>query len=162
MRETENLNLQQFEGMDKFDYNVINENWKKIDRGVVLTTRNINGKELSEDVSLLPIDLGMLTKLWAGSWNSGSITIPDWKKYNIFTIVMEGAASPVLVIRYGSKLRGIGGNITDGGVWTMSADFTINDDSWEYGCVGFVSHTPNGNHSALTSKAAVIGIWGLC
>lgn len=163
MRETENLNLQQFEGMDKFDYNVINENWKKIDLGVVPMARKINGKGLSEDISLLPIDLGMLDKIWEGSWSTGKITIPNWRKYNIFTIVMEGAASPVLLIRYGNTLRGIGGNITEGGIWTMSASLTINsDDSWQYGYVGFMGHTKESNHGTLTNNAAILGIWGLC
>lgn len=31
MKKTENLHLQKFEGTDKFDYKVINENWEKID-----------------------------------------------------------------------------------------------------------------------------------
>lgn len=35
MKQTENIKLMQFEGADKLDYKVINENWKKIDDAFV-------------------------------------------------------------------------------------------------------------------------------
>ena len=108
-------------------------------------------------------NLGIYKKLWAGSWSSGSITIPNWRDYSLFIITLEGTTSPVLLVRYYSYLRGIGGHITDGGMWTMSASFAINDDdSWQYAFAGFMGHTKESVHGTLTNNAAVTGIWGVC
>ena len=112
--------------------------------------------------TMTPSSLGMVKKLWSGSWSSGSLEVPGWKDYSLFTIVMDGAASPVLVIRWSSNLRGIGGNITSGGIWTMAASFKINsDDTWQYENVGYMGHTSSGNHNAAVTNAAVLGIWGV-
>lgn len=101
-------------------------------------------------------------KIWSGSWSSGSIEVPDWKKYNLFTLTLDGVNCPLLLIRYGSKIRGIGGDITATGLWTASISFTINDDdTWTYNFAGYIRHISGSNHSEATNNCTVTGIWGV-
>ena len=125
-------------------------------------TRTINGKPLSEDINFLPYELGAVKKLWSGSWSNGNITVPDWKKYSLYSLTLDGVNCPVLLIRYGSRIRGIGGDITATGLWTASISFAINDDdTWAYNFAGYIRHISASNHSEATNGCVVTGIWGI-
>lgn len=108
------------------------------------------------------INLGLVKKLWSGSWPSGTIEVPNWKDYSLYTLILEGVNCPLVLIRYGSRIRGIGGDITATGIWTASTSFTINDDdTWTYNFAGYVRHISAATHSEAMNNCTVTGIWGI-
>lgn len=64
------------------------------------------------------VDYGVLHRgntnktLWTGSWSTGTITVPDFDKYELFQIQMEGQGTKILAIKHGVNFRGIGGMST--------------------------------------------------
>lgn len=53
---------------------------------------------------------GMVWKeLWSGSWSSGSITVNNLSKYNLFMFRHSGTATLIPCMKSGTAIRGIGG-----------------------------------------------------
>lgn len=99
--------------------------------------------------------------LWSGSWSSGSITVPDFDKYRLFQIGLEGAGAPIITAKHGTYLRGIGGFTTEAPTiitYHLGITFSGNTLTW-VACNGF-SHVPSGSHGSISSNG-ISGITGI-
>ena len=98
--------------------------------------------------------------LWSGNWSSGSITVPDLNKYNLFKINMNGIASSIWAYRTAAYFRGLSGMGGQGVAYTYQLGASVSGNTLALeACHGF-KHNPSSNHGAATSYSIseIIGI----
>lgn len=118
--------------------------------------------ELKKDNYLVPVYGQHVGKtLWSGSWTSGSITIPNLKKYNLFALFDSSKGTVILVPRTTSWFRGLGGYISDSeNLWWYAINAEITN--LENGTVklikqgGFMNKGTGGMQSWTTTS--IVGI----
>nr|DAP83153.1 MAG TPA: protein of unknown function DUF859 [Caudoviricetes sp.] len=118
--------------------------------------------ELKKDGNLVPVYGEHIGKtLWSGSWKSGSITIPNLKKYRLFALFDSEKGTVILVPRTTSWFRGLGGYISDSeNLWWYAINAEITN--LENGTVklikqgGFMNKGTGGMQSWTTTS--IVGI----
>ena len=96
-------------------------------------------------------------QLWTGTFDQGSITIPDFEKYTLFRITMSGKATNIIASRHTSYLRGFGGFSDGKGVSGFFFNASVSGNVITLvACVEF-DFTNSG-----IKPFTVSGIYGLC
>lgn len=81
--------------------------------------------------------------LWSGEWSSGTAEVPGTENYMLYKVALSGMGTPILAVRQGTHIRGIGGYTTadpvvityqftatyDGDIWTLVACNSLNHDT---------------------------------
>jgi hypothetical protein len=93
--------------------------------------------------------------LWSGSWSSGTISVPNFDKYNIFLVGMEGQGTEILAIKRatGTYLRGVGGYTSDAPVpmsYFFAATYSGTNLAWV--ACNSITHLDGGAHGAITAR----------
>ena len=98
--------------------------------------------------------------LWSGSWNSGSINVPDSSKYRIFILDPIASATAIVACKIGSNVRGIGGWPNGNGHAIYGFSATIAGDTWTMDKCQAMVHLANNNHGSLNNNGieAIYGI----
>ena len=110
-------------------------------------------------------NLGVWDTLWSGTWNSGSITVPNIDKYHLYFIYTvsrtSGAAmgTVIIVARMGQWLRGMGGYNTDTPAFEHYYFNAQSTDSWQ--SVTFIECAHQRNDGSATSYLTVTQIIGI-
>ena len=108
------------------------------------------------------LDYGfVLKKLWSGSFSSDgeSITVPGIGDYALFLLSVSGGSTPVLGMKNGSVLRGIGGFASGSKLWVNTVGFTVSGETLSYGSAAVVSVNASGTtYSAGNALTAIYGI----
>jgi len=92
--------------------------------------------------------------LWAGNWNSGAITIPDFGKYSgfIITMVAQGTTIPVYRAPNSTHMRGVGGySSATPSIVTYQFTATVSGETLNFVACNSITHTVSGSHSAATN-----------
>ena len=95
--------------------------------------------------------IGVGSLLWNGTWTSGTCTIPNTNDYYIFMVDFVDHATPVLAVRQGDYIRGIGGYSTGSTIETYQFTATRSGDLWTLLYADRLTHTPSSNHTARLS-----------
>ena len=101
------------------------------------------------------------TLLWSGAWSSDSITVPNFDKYNLFYIGIQGSGTPVIAVRNGEFFRGIGGfSSTSPTLITYYFAATVNGNTISSPVINHLSHTSSGTHETIANDIVtrIIGI----
>lgn len=107
--------------------------------------------------NVLVMDRGIYgATLWSGSWSSGSITVPNTNRYWIYRIGMDNQGTAVIGVRYGSHIRGLGGNASTAN-YTVFLACTYSGDTWTYSKCHYLNHT-TGNNSAELTIVNIVGL----
>lgn len=99
--------------------------------------------------------------LWTGTWETGSITVPEAENYETFRIFCN-SLQPIDVARSGQYLLGAGGCSYEGNIEIIAGiNMTISGNTltMRYPAVRF-THTPEGNHTAVvaTNIVKIVGV----
>ena len=95
--------------------------------------------------------IGVGSMLWNGTWTSGTCTIPNTDDYYIFMVDFVDHATPVLAVRQGDYIRGIGGYSTGSTIETYQFSATRSGNVWTLLYADRLTHTPSSNHTARLS-----------
>lgn len=102
-------------------------------------------------------------KLYSGSFSTGTITATRISKYHVFMIYFSGDNTPLIALRNGNDIRGIGGyGAASGNPWTNTVGLTLSGDSVTY--VNGIQYYVTANSKAIgsvTAGKAISAIYGL-
>ena len=101
--------------------------------------------------------------LWQGSWNSGSITIPNFNKYCGFLTTMAGQGTTMVVYRAAGAgfMRGMNGYTSaTPSIITYHFAATVSGETLTFVGCNNMTHNPSGNHGAYSNNI-VSGLYGI-
>ena len=98
--------------------------------------------------------------LWSGTWNSGSINVPDSSKYRMFILDPIASATAIVACKLGSNVRGLGGWPNGNGHAIYGFSATIAGDTWTMDKCQSMVHLDNNDHGSLNNNGieAIYGI----
>lgn len=96
-------------------------------------------------------------QLWTGTFEQGSITVPEFEKYTLFRITLLNKATDIVATHHTDHLRGIGG-FTDG---KGASGFFFNANV-SGNVITLVACTEFGFGNNSIKSSTVSGIYGLC
>lgn len=97
-------------------------------------------------------------KLWAGTFDQGSITIPDFEKYTLFRITLSDRATDIVATRHTDHLRGLGGlAIENGGVSGFFFNANVSGN-----VITLIACTEYNFINGISKAITASGIYGLC
>lgn len=94
--------------------------------------------------------------LWSGSWNNGNITVPDFSKFQIFSLAFSGKGTRVLAMKHGEYLRGIGGYSTGSNILLLGMAATFSGNTLSFVAASEYSLTAGTNTAATVT--AIVGV----
>ena len=101
-----------------------------------------------------------MKELWSGSWNSGSITVQNSDKYNVFVICSDDIA--IVCARLpDDSINGISATATSQSVtWTKAVKIQTNGTTWTLTNSSVMSHQGSAAHGGA-SAVTIDRIFGL-
>ena len=96
--------------------------------------------------------------LWTGTWSSGTMTISGISKYSLFLVTMGGV--PLPAYSDGSRVRILGATGTTSHT-THAGSFSFEGDTCTFIAGTSMVHTPDSNHTILTSGKTITKVVGL-
>lgn len=107
-------------------------------------------------------NLGRGKVLYSGTLESGgSATATGIDDYWVYRIMLTGDNTPIIAVKYGSRIRGIGGYATESNVWINTVGLTISGDTVTLGVALQASIGTSSTHAISTSAKSVSQIAGL-
>ena len=119
---------------------------------------NVYPSTVCEIVGILQTSIGQV--LWSGTWNSGSINVPDSSKYRMFILDPIASATAIVACKLGSNVRGLGGWPNGNGHAIYGFSATIAGDTWTMDKCQSMVHLDNNDHGSLNNNGieAIYGI----
>jgi len=108
------------------------------------------------------LDYGIvMKKLWSGSFgpDSNPITVPGIGAYTLFFLNLAGSVTPVLGIREGSALRGVGGYASGSNLWVNTVGLTLSGETLSYTSAAAASINAGG--TSYSSGTAIVELYGI-
>lgn len=98
-------------------------------------------------------------QLWTGTFDQGSITIPDFDKYTLFRITLSNMATDIVATHHTNYFRGIGGTC-----WAEdeASAFFFGANVSSGNVITLVSCVERNFKNGTYKKCTVTGIYGLC
>lgn len=97
-------------------------------------------------------------KLWSGTWETGSITVPGINNWRLLQI--NTAIGYVLIVGGGSVLQGAGASLSANMHRSIGVRFSVSGDTCTLVTAHYIDHNGGSNHGAL-AKTSITGIYGL-
>ena len=106
------------------------------------------------------------TKLWSGTWSSGTITVNGFNNYTLFLFYPSDSSSAILVTRRGTSLRGgtlfpTAANNLYMDVFTGTCTTAINSTLTYTACMQKLINSNNAVSTAKTTPIAISEIYGV-
>ena len=104
--------------------------------------------------------VGLNEELWSGSWESGSITVPNTSEYKMFLIALDGVGTLIPAFKHNEYIRGVGGYSTSApSVSTYQFAASFSGNKWTLAACNSLTHNNGGNHGSATSRtvSSIIG-----
>lgn len=95
--------------------------------------------------------------LWTGTFDQGSITIPNFEKYTLFRITMSGKATDIIATRHTDHLRGFGGFSDGKGVSGFFFNASVSGN-----VITLVACIESNFTNSVIKPCTISGIYGLC
>lgn len=95
--------------------------------------------------------------LWTGTFDQGSITIPNFEKYTLFRITMSGRATDIIATRHTDHLRGFGGFSDGKGVSGFFFNASVSGN-----VITLVACIESNFTNSVIKPCTISGIYGLC
>lgn len=93
--------------------------------------------------------------------SSGATAVPGISKYHIFLLYLDDN-SPVLGLRKGDSIRGVGGYFSNTNPWVVTFGLTLSGDRVTYGNAGnFYVSASSKTIGGVNAAKAITKIWGL-
>lgn len=93
--------------------------------------------------------------------SSGATAVPGISKYHIFLLYLDDN-TPVLGLRKGDSIRGVGGYFSNTNPWVVTFGLTLSGDRVTYGNAGnFYVSASSKTIGGVNAAKAVTKIWGL-
>ena len=102
-------------------------------------------------------------QLFSGSFSSGSITVSGMSKYHIYLIYFDGDNTPLIALRRGNVVRGIGGfSSGSNNPWINTIGLSISGDELTYGnATQFYINSSTKAIGSITTGKVVAAIYGI-
>ena len=102
-----------------------------------------------------------LKLLWSGTWESGSISVPDFQNYRYLCFDGWAAGSPMFVVNYGTYGRGAGGSVkSTGAPETSHVNFNVSDTTLTLTECKRVGHQDGTTHTTVYAEK-IKNIYGI-
>lgn len=102
-------------------------------------------------------------ELWSGSWESGTLTVADTDKYNLFMLWMSGSGTSILAVKHGTHIRGIGGYSSAAkSIIYYQFAATVSGNTWTHVACNAMNHLPGSAHGELSESITISAVYGLC
>ena len=135
---------------------IVSQTWYSMDGngGVYYREGNISGWHPNSVNWVRVIDKKFLGQtLWEGTWNAGTLTVPNTDDYQLFQICMSGQGTTILAARYGIYIRGMGGySSATPTISTYHLAATVEGDVWTFVACNRFGHTQSGSHGGLSNN----------
>ena len=99
--------------------------------------------------------------LWSGSWNAGSVNVPNTDKYKAFILMQAGQS--ILAIKRSTSLYVDGYTIigsSSGTQYIKAFSAAINGNTWTYRWANEIAHNASGSHGAPKTNEEITQIIG--